>query len=113
MMVQDPQPGVVADVCIQSQTISLGSVWDAMNIEVILVPSHNLTVRHALSPRSNAPLGQLGQRLASEPAIVYDTRYHSPFLKWSLYILMPKMMALIVVVSTLQVNNGQLLMSHP
>ena len=56
-------------------------VWDTkrfdINIEVILIPLFYLIIRQVLLPRSNALLCQFGQRVASEPAVMYYLRYHT------------------------------------
>ena len=76
ILMQNPETGIVAHEGILLHGIRLCRIRNDVNIEVILIPLFYLIIRQILLPRSNALLRQFGQRIASEPAVMYNLWYH-------------------------------------
>ena len=76
ILMQNPEAGIVAHEGILLHGVCLCRIRNDINIEVILIPLFYLIIRQILLPRSNALLRQFGQRIASEPAVMYNLWYH-------------------------------------
>lgn len=76
IFMQNPEASIVAHESILLHGIRLSRIRNDVNIKVILIPLFYLIIRQVLLPRSNALLRQFGQRIASEPAVMYNFWYH-------------------------------------
>ena len=76
MLIDYLQPRIVGDIRPSAVAVRVGSVTDAVNIEIFLVPLDYFVVRAELPPARNAFTHLGRQRIAAEPAIVNFFRYH-------------------------------------
>ncbi len=76
MLVKDPEAGVVAHEGILPLRVGLGRVGDGVHVEVVFVPFPYLIAGQVSPPRGDAPLRQLRERRAPEPAVMDYLGYH-------------------------------------
>ena len=76
MMVENPEAGIVAHKRVFPGLIGLGCIWNAVDIEVVLVPLLDLVIRKELALTLDALDGAPRQRIAAKPAIMYRLRNH-------------------------------------
>ena len=76
ILMQNPETGIVAHESVLLLSVRLCRIRNDINIEVILIPLLYLIIRQVLLPRIDALLCQFWQRIASEPAVMYNLWYH-------------------------------------